>query len=283
MESISQTSHNTIDQQQPKKIVKHIRNLSSAGLANSTSLLVSGSSTSIDKQPSRPVSQFDRASSNSLSNNSLAVNLNHGAQIDDNNFINNTFSFLDDLDNNNEEFISLDQPVTKLNTLTETLEVSTRSEDLETLISPAKSENDPVERKLNGRSKTLSFEPSQEKESRLCAKLSSFSSKAKPIAPKIKSSVTIGVASGVEALKAINILSCSSNKDLSDKVNETQSGEFTGNRKLLQDIRMQQKLEEERIRRDRPSITRIIKGDSSLPPTNDQSGGRDNQQGFEKR
>jgi hypothetical protein len=183
-----------------------------------------------------------------ISNNSLGLPFTchtaNGAQHDDNNFINNTFSFLDELDNNNDDFIDLD--TAKIN--------------------PLVAEPDAVEQKQNGRSKTLSgFEKAEEPaESRLCSKLSSFSSKAKPLAPKIKSSVTIGVASGVEALKAIK--GACQMGDMSGesggKAGGIGSGEFSANRKLLQEIRHQQRLvaekEEEEKKARRPSITRII-------------------------
>ncbi len=175
-----------------------------------------------------------------------------GAHIDDNNFINNTFSFLDDLDNNNDDYIDLD--TAKINPLA----VESTALDLEL--------------KLNGRSKTLSsFEETEERsESRLSSKLNSFSSKAKPIAPRIKSSVTIGVSSGVEALKAIKGACLLS--DLGGKKDDgvKTSGEFSANKKLLQEIKRRQKLEadkemekekeEEEKKARRPSITRIISG-----------------------
>ncbi len=67
--------------------------------------------------------------------------------------------------------------------------------------------------------------------------------------------MTIGVASGVEALKAIKG-AC----QMSGMGGE--SGEFSANRKLLQEIRQQQRLvaekEEEEKKARRPSITRII-------------------------
>lgn len=217
-----------------------------------------------------------------------------GAQIDDNNFINNTFSFLDELDNNNDDFIDLDKPsINSYNKLSNSI----LSTEAESLVPKSSNEDlgkvswnmDPVketdysgvvsDQKKNGRSKTLSFEPSQsERESKLISKLSSFSSKTKPIAPKLKSAVTIGVASGVEALKAINIINNSSH---TSKPAEKSNIEYSANRKLLHDIRRLQKSEQEKAdeqtktdceknsRETRPSITRIISSESL--PKYDQS------------
>ena len=138
--------------------------------------------------------------------------------------------------------------------------------------------SDTVNEKKNGRSKTLSFEPSQsERESKLISKLSSFSSKSKPIAPKLKSAVTIGVATGVEALKAINIINNSGHNVMTNEKNND-----SANRRLLQDIRRLQRSDQEKAddlqtsknyqdinRESRPSITRIISYESLQK--NDQS------------
>ena len=153
--------------------------------------------------------------------------------IDDHNFINNTFSFLDDLDNQ-DEFDSKE-----FNSRKET-------EEFENFpwhaIYPSKDES-----KVNERSKTLSHEPSYD-ETSIAAKgigfLKGFSSKMKPIAPKIKSSLTIGVATGAEALKAINILAKSnSNNDLSTSSTKL----YSTNHKLLQEIKKQQMIEQQEV------------------------------------
>lgn len=118
--------------------------------------------------------------------------------------------------------------------------------------------------KQNGRSKTLPSDsplPEYSNQSKLSAKLSSFSSKTKPIAPKIKSSVTIGVATGVEALRAINCVK--------PGYSSSSNGDFSDNKKLLQRIKQQQQQQAEQSMEGqkpealkRPPITRIITSDN---------------------
>ena len=166
-------------------------------------------------------------------------------------------------------------PPTKLpSDPTDFTQVKTSTEDFNALINPVK-DNNNIESK-NGRSKTLSSEAAPLGHSKLSTKLSSFSSKTKPIAPKVKSSVTIGVASGAEALKAINTMSSNSsisNNDItsSDRQLKDRDGNYSANRKLLHEIRQKQ-LEEQQLhleaplisRENRPSITRIITSDTSF-------------------
>ena len=119
--------------------------------------------------------------------------------------------------------------------------------------------------KQNGRSKTLPGDDYHSGQSKLSAKLSSFSSKTKPIAPKIKSSVTIGVASGVEALRAMNcVMPSYSNSDVSARNRD--------NTKLLHEIKQQNRADqaEQMVEAPkaeapkRPPITRIITSDNSF-------------------
>ena len=316
----SQHSQQT-EPQEAKKVLKHNRQLSSAGLTKATSLLlVSASSTSIEKKkPNDQVNQLIKNPSVS-SITGLGMNLLNVAQIDDNNFINNTFSFLDELDNNSEDLIDLDQEhqqqqLAQENKLKQQQQQQQQQQQIKKIAISSSNESDlqqvsnknnedfenfpwhaiyPIKdkdgdmdcsddnnkSKQNGRSKTLSTEAELfavnepvKHETRLGPKLNSFCSKAKPIAPKLKSSITIGVASGIEALKAINILagtaaSSNSNNDLTDNERHL-SKAYSANKKLLQEIKLQQQLKKDQLdkqakdKEKRPSITRIIKTDST--------------------
>lgn len=113
--------------------------------------------------------------------------------IDDNNFINNTFSFLDDLDSNAGDFVTDFKEMNK--NRDEKLSNPTDYENFAWhAIYPA---SDGQQAEQN-KSKTLPHENSSSSD------VFNISSKSKPIAPKIKGSVTIGVSSGISAIKSIN-------------------------------------------------------------------------------
>lgn len=303
----------------PKKAIKHVRQLSSAGLNKATSLiLVSGSNSNLDKATGNNNQQQQQTNfgsnnstncqaqkppliklpSKSNSNGSLTMSANGNGQLDDNNFINNTFSFLDELDNNTDDDLDTRPRADSLLTtipdhgtytyqvymedhglitepVREEQEGSVEELNYSEAMSPIQENPHSVE-KQNGRSKTLPSDtplPEYLNQSKLSAKLSSFSSKTKPIAPKIKSSVTIGVATGVEALRAINCVkpgySSSSNGDVSD------------NKKLLQRIKQQQQHQQAEQTMEgkekaeapkRPPITRIINSDNHFQNAAPSSG-----------
>jgi hypothetical protein len=160
-------------------------------------------------------------------------------KIYDNNFINNTFSFLDDIDSIKNENFYDDNSSTNKKFEEFTLNA----------INPTTDEYDYIKNKP--RSKTVS-------ESSNKLDTISISSKSKPIAPKInKVSASIGVASGAEALKAINIMS-------NNSANNNESNYNSANRILLQKIKNQEEQKEMiHISPDkRKSITRIIRSDT---------------------
>jgi hypothetical protein len=164
---------------------------------------------------------------------------NRLTSVDDNNFINNTFSFLDDIDSNKNENFYDDNSSTNKKFEEFTLNA----------INPTTDEYDYIKNKP--RSKTVS-------ESSNKLDTISISSKSKPIAPKInKVSASIGVASGAEALKAINIMS-------NNSANNNESNYNSANRILLQKIKNQEEQKEMiHISPDkRKSITRIIRSDT---------------------
>ena len=225
------------------------------------------------------------ANTQNISRNSSFI-LQQGGIIDDNNFINNTFSFLDDLDNNGDDLFDpkdliIQKP--KLNPnenkngdyenfpwhaiypVTDSVQSNMDKSTEQLNIQQLKSKTLPNQ--LNGGMKpSTSFTSSMNSAAdssmeSMQSNMFSISSKSKPIAPKIKAPATIGVASGAEALKTIHNFNMLSLNETAQKPKPAESSII--HPVVAHDKPQAPRHEDGSVGQERrQSITRIIRSDS---------------------
>ncbi|CAF0877343.1 unnamed protein product [Brachionus calyciflorus] len=125
--------------------------------------------------------------------------------IDDNIFINNTFSFLDDLESNAGDYVMMPQ-VNQQKDSENKQNVQYENFPWHAIL-PAKDENSDQQKSqtLSENSSSDVLSKSFSSTSDIKTQISTISSKTKPMAPKIMGSATIGVATGISTLKGLAI------------------------------------------------------------------------------
>ena len=225
------------------------------------------------------------ANAQNISRNSSFI-LQQGGIIDDNNFINNTFSFLDDLDNNGDDLFDpkeliIQKPKVNPNEnkngdyenfpwhaiypVTDSVQSNMDKSTEQLNIQQLKSKTLPNQ--LNGGMKpSTSFTSSMNSAAdssmeNMQSNMFSISSKSKPIAPKIKAPATIGVASGAEALKTIHNFNMLSLNETAQKPKPAESSIIHS--VVAHDKPQAPRHEDGSVAQERrQSITRIIRSDS---------------------
>lgn len=248
----------------PDQVKRNIHNRANSVIISKQSSLMASIGSGINTYSG--VQNPTRTSALSLANIAPSISQQLMNTIDDNIFINNTFSFLDDLESNAGDYLA---EFKEMNIIAEKEEINNPVQDDKASIDyenfpwhaiyPANDQSqtqlDSQAKPNQGKSKTLPHDSSADMlsnsfGSKESSQIFNISSKTKPMAPKIKGSATIGPTSGLSALKTMNTLA----KNLQHQTESTDGSK--------QDLQSNNSISSGLVPERRRSVTRIVSSDS---------------------